>query len=172
MEITDKIQNEVIRLLEDNNFNDLNVSIICNNLKITRQSFYYHYESMYDIIYAIYLNNPIQLKSNDSLEKIIKSVIKYLESDFKFNSKIYESDSKEVLINIIDSFLFKSISSYLKSINLKSNIISSLSRMLSSFISNEILIGFFINKNKNIDKDIIKIISILNEEELKAFLFN
>lgn len=172
MEVTDKIQKEVIRLLEDNNFNDLNVSIICNNLKITRQSFYYHYESMYDIIYAIYLNNPIQLKSNDSLEKIIKSVIKYLESDFKFNSKVYESDSKEVLINIIDSFLFKSISSYLKSINLKSNVISSLSRMLSSFISNEILIGFFINKNKNIDKDIIKIISILNEEELKTFLFN
>lgn len=172
MEVTDKIQKEVIRLLEDNNFNDLNVSIICNNLKITRQSFYYHYESMYDIIYAIYLNNPIILKSNDSLEKIIKSVIKYLESDFKFNSKIYDSDSKEVLINIIDSFLFKSISSYLKSINLKSNVISSLSRMLSAFISNEILIGFFINKNKNIDKDIIKTLSILKEEELKSFLFN
>ena len=62
MKTEDSIQKEVLRLTNEISFDKINVNLVCKNLDITRQAFYYHYENIFDVIYAIYLSNPIKNK--------------------------------------------------------------------------------------------------------------
>ena len=162
MKTEDNIQKEVIRLINEVSFNDINVNLICKNLNITRQAFYYHYENIYDVIYAIYLSNPIKNKELNSINDILNEIIKYLDAHKKFHGLIYESASKEILLDIVTSYLNKFLLKYLNKFKFTDDKKKSISRILSYGLSNEILLLYFsLNDNNLVIKSID---SIFNDE--------
>ena len=162
MKTEDNIQKEVIRLINEVSFNDINVNLICKNLNITRQAFYYHYENIYDVIYAIYLSNPIKNKELNSINDILNEIIKYLDAHKKFHGLIYESASKEILLDIVTSYLNKFLLKYLNKFKFTDDKKKSISRILSYGLSNEILLLYFsLNDNDLVIKSID---SIFNDE--------
>ena len=162
MKTEDNIQKEVIRLINEVSFNDVNVNLICKNLNITRQAFYYHYENIYDVIYAIYLSNPIKNKELNSINDILNEIIKYLDAHKKFHGLIYESASKEILLDIVTSYLNKFLLKYLNKFKFTDDKKKSISRILSYGLSNEILLLYFsLNDNDLVIKSID---SIFNDE--------
>lgn len=162
MKTEDSIQKEVIRLINEISFNDINVNLICKNLDITRQAFYYHYENIYDVIYAIYLSNPIKNKEINSIYDVLNEIIKYLDTYRKFHRLIYESTSKEILLDIVTSYLNKFLLKYLNKFKFKDDKKKSISRVLSYGLSNEILLLYFsLNDNDLVIKSIE---SIFNDE--------
>ncbi len=162
MKTEDCIQKEVVRLIHEISFNKISVNLICKNLDITRQAFYYHYESIFDVIYAIYLSNPIKNKDLNSINDILNEIIKYLDAHKKFHKLIYESASKEILLDIITSYLNKFLLKYLNKFNFKDDKKKSISRIYSYGLSNEILLLYFsLNDNVLV---INTINSIFNDE--------
>ncbi len=162
MKTEDNIQKEVIKLINELPFDKINVNLICKNLNITRQAFYYHYENVFDVIYAIYLSNPIKNKEFNSINDAINEVIKYLDAHKKFHELIYESASKEILLDIITSYLNKFLLKYLDKFNFKDDKKKSISRIYSYGISNELLFLYFsLDDNSIVINDIN---SIFNDE--------
>ncbi len=166
MVLEDKIQKELLKELKNNSFNNISILTICKKLNITRQAFYYHYESIYDVIFAIYLNNPIKNNSN-TLEELYLNVINYLSKEDEFNRIIYFSDSKEVLIEFITSYINKFLLNYLLEFNLSEDLLKSIARMYSLSVSNELLFSYFNLNDK--DKILNKMNTLFNDDIIKTF---
>ena len=162
MKTEDNIQKEVVKLINEVSFNKINVNLVCKNLDITRQAFYYHYENIFDVIYAIYLSNPIKNKELNSINDTLNEIIKYLDAHKKFHGLIYESASKEILLDIVTSYLNKFLLKYLNKFKFIDDKKKSISRILSYGLSNEILLLYFsLNDNDLVIKSID---SIFNDE--------
>ena len=162
MKTEDNIQREVINLIKCVPFSNINVNLICNNLNITRQAFYYHYENVFDVIYAIYLSNPIKNEYTNSIKETLNDLINYLNIHKTFHELIYKSDAKEILLDIFTSYINKFLLKYLEKFGFNENLKKSISRIYSYGISNELLFLYFSLDNQI---DVLKRInSIFNDD--------
>ena len=109
-----RIQNTFFKLLKTYEINQIDVTKICKASKITRQTFYYHFESVYDLIFAIYIDKNIESKNSSSIKDIVSDFISFLYEDEKFNKDVVESNASSVLSEVSFSFLFQTILKYLK----------------------------------------------------------
>lgn len=167
--IETKIQNKFIELLKDREISDIDVSLICNELKITRQSFYYHYKNIYDLVFSIYINKEIRIDYS-SLLKINITLLILLESNKDFNLKVLNSDISDALKDYTYSFLFTSYNNYLKKYNITSEENRLISRFLASAINEEIINEYSLNLSmKEINKNINKLI---NDDLIKTLIKN
>ena len=48
----DKLKKIVIDLVKTTSLDKISITAICQKAKIKRQTFYYHYQSVYDLIYS------------------------------------------------------------------------------------------------------------------------
>lgn len=166
MILEDKIQEELLKELKSNSFNNISILTICKNLNITRQAFYYHYESIFDVIFSIYLNNPID-NNISNLNELYSSIIDYLSKELEFNKIVYFSDSKEVLIEFITSYINKFLLKYLTKFKIDNENIKSISRMYSIGLSNELLFNYFNDYNNELL--INKMNLLFNDSIIKTF---
>lgn len=167
--IEDKIQKKFIELLKTNEISDIDVSLICSSLSITRQSFYYHYKNIYDLVFSIYINKENKINTS-SLKEIITSLLNILEKDRWFNLKVLASDISDALKDYTYSYLLTSYSSYLVKYNLKSEENRLISRFLASSINEEIINEYSLNYDINlINKNINKLI---NDELIRTLIKN
>ena len=72
------IQETFLKLLETNEVDEIDVQLIATTLKIKRQTFYYHYKNMYDLIYSIYKSKVLYVNDAKSIDSIIKTFLKFL----------------------------------------------------------------------------------------------
>lgn len=167
--IEDKIQKKFIELLKTNEISDIDVSLISSSLGITRQSFYYHYKNIYDLVFSIYINKENKINTS-SLKEIITSLLNILEKDRWFNLKVLASDISDALKDYTYSYLLTSYSSYLVKYNLKSEENRLISRFLASSINEEIINEYSLNYDINlINKNINKLI---NDELIRTLIKN
>ncbi len=165
MKTEDNIQKEVVDLIKKKQFNEISVNLICKNLEITRQAFYYHYENVFDVVYAIYLSNPIKNDYKDSINDTLKDLIHYLDLHKSFHYLIYKSDAKEILLDIFTSYINKFLLKYLDKFNFNENLKKSISRIYSYGISNELLFLYFSLDDSNLVLN--RINSIFNDEIIR-----
>ena len=72
------IQETFLKLLETHEVDEIDVQLIATTLKIKRQTFYYHYKNMYDLIYSIYKSKVLYVNDAKSIDSIIKTFLKFL----------------------------------------------------------------------------------------------
>ena len=68
------IQVNFLKLLNKYKIDDINVDLLCKTVGIKRQTFYYHYKNVYDLIYSIFILenlNHLILKITTQSSKII-----------------------------------------------------------------------------------------------------
>lgn len=163
MKTEDNIQKEVINLIKCVPFSNINVNLICNNLNITRQAFYYHYENVFDVIYAIYLSNPIKNEYKNSIKETLNDLINYLNVHKTFHELIYKSDAKEILLDIFTSYINIFLLKYLEKFEFNENLKKSISRIYSYGISNELLFLYFSLDNQI---DVLKRINLIFNDDV------
>ena len=73
--IETEIKSKFISLLETRRIDEIDVRLLSNELKITRQTFYYHYKNIYDLIYSIILDEQVEPKENETLEEISNNIL-------------------------------------------------------------------------------------------------
>ena len=88
--------------------NEINVTALCEKCKCHRQTFYYHYQDIYDLLAAIYLNEKIPgLASSDDIKTALMCLINYAKENFKFLKSSYNSAAHDL---VEDFFLSKVMS--------------------------------------------------------------
>lgn len=164
-----RIQNSFFKLLKTYEINQIDVTKICKASKITRQTFYYHFESVYDLIFAIYIDKNIESKNSSSIKDIVSDFVSFLYEDEKFNKDVVESNASSVLSEVSFSFLFQTILKYLKKYDIDGEKKRIVARFLARAIGEEILYLFSLITTKK--EDIVEEINkLVNENMIKGLI--
>lgn len=170
--LENKIQETFLKLVKKYSLEEIDVSKICSSLKITRQSFYYHYKNIYDLIFAIYINKKLVASNLASLKEIVLDLLDFLYKDEFFNKEVAESNVSSVLKEYCFSYLFQSLSLYLiKFENIDSYINRKISKFYALSISEEIL-DLFINPDYDKLTILNEVLVYLNDEIIKNIGIN
>lgn len=85
---------------------DITVIALCEHVKSNRQTFYYHFRDMYDLINSIMLKEEIVTSSSVvEFDTVFNDIYKYINSNFFFLKSIKTSFAG----NLVDDFFYSYI---------------------------------------------------------------
>ena len=167
----EEIKKTFINLLKNHDIESIDVRMICEALNIKRQSFYYHYKNIYDVIYSLFEGNELKVNDGDDFETIIINLINYLFSNEDFNREILKSSAKDVLEEFSFSYLYRSKNNILKMYDLRIDGIRDISRYLSKATSSQILY-YFAHEDYLKDEIYQKITYLINKDLIDYLVKN
>lgn len=121
-EITKRALGEALKKLSSKKeLSKITIKNITDYCGVNRQTFYYHFKDIYDLIEWIYTNDIIkELKDNDTYESWsdgLLFIFNYILENKKFIINTYNSDGKDYLMNFLYA---KTSQSIIRVINQKS----------------------------------------------------
>lgn len=165
------IKSTFLNLLETNDIESIDVKMICDSLGIKRQSFYYHYKNIYDVICALYTDDEININLKASFDEIILNLVDYLYRNEEFNKDVLNSGAKDILEEYSFSYLYRSFNSYLEKFELRIDSIKDISRFISKAAAEQILF-YFAHGDYTKNEIFRKISYLINENNLVCIVKN
>ena len=90
-------------MMAESPLEDINVTTLCAKCGCHRQTFYYHYQDIYDLIAAIFLNESLpSLDKAKGPKEAVKALLSYVKENFVFLRATYNSAARD----LTDDFLF------------------------------------------------------------------
>ena len=112
-DMKERIAREFAELARTKSIDKITVKDIVEACHITRQTFYYHFQDIYDLIAAIFLNESMRLLDKaKSAKESIKALLNYAKENFAFLRSTYNSAARD----LTDDFLFGKINAKLLSL--------------------------------------------------------
>ncbi len=85
---------------------EINVTALCKKCGCHRQTFYYHFQDIYDLLAAFFLNEKVPgLQEADEVEKVLMSLVEYSKNNFAFLRSSYSSAAHD----LVDDFFFNKL---------------------------------------------------------------
>ena len=165
------IQETFLKLLETHEVDEIDVQLIATTLKIKRQTFYYHYKNMYDLIYSIYKSKVLYVNDAKSIDSIIKTFLKFLYEEEDFNREILNSLSKDIVEEFTFSYLYKAFAEYLQKYKLNIDQSKEVSRFIIYGLNYQTL-HYFKTGNYTEEELYQKIKVFVNDSNIKTIISN
>lgn len=164
-----QIQNKFLKLLNKYKIDEIDVNMLCESLNIRRQTFYYHYKNLYDVIYSVFYLKKMEPTNPKDLNKLLDDVINFLFEDENFNREINDSNAKDILSNFLVSFLFHGLYIYLNRFKLGNETKREVGRFIANSAIGQILYYF---KDEELSKAEIKenIKALVNNEVIEKLI--
>ena len=120
---------------------EINVTALCDKCECHRQTFYYHFQDVYDLLAAIFLNESIEgLDEAKTPREVLYSLLNYSKSNFVFLRASYNSAAHD----LVDDFFYGKIMAKLFAIlsanddfTLSKDAYRSLSRRYAKMVADE-----------------------------------
>ncbi len=137
-------------MMETTPLEDINVTALCKKCGCHRQTFYYHYQDIYDLIAAIFLNEDMtELENAKDTKKVLMATLGYVKANFAFLRSTYNSAARD----LTDDFLFGKLNAKFfslwasgKTVGLKKEGVRNAARRFSRVVSDEF--GFWFKDQK------------------------
>ena len=85
---------------------DINVTELCKKCGCHRQTFYYHYQDIYDLVAAIFLNEDLsKMEKATDLKGALRGFLSYAQSNLPFLIATYNSAARD----LTEDFIFGKI---------------------------------------------------------------
>ncbi|OQA79040.1 MAG: hypothetical protein BWY30_00318 [Tenericutes bacterium ADurb.Bin239] len=91
----------------------ISVINITKDCKVNRQTFYYHFRNIYDLLTWVFLNEEIEKPSNDELEEAIFIVLRYVKYNEALIANTLASAAKDLVREFLFNYLYNVSLSYL-----------------------------------------------------------
>jgi AcrR family transcriptional regulator len=156
------IQNKFIKLLDRYKIDEIDVNMICKSLGIKRQTFYYHYKNIYDLIYSIFYKKRLEASNPLKFELIVSDAIDFIFSDEVFYREVAASNARDILSGFITSFLFKSFFMYLDQYKLDSIKRKDIAHYMADSISQEIIYYYAEEPDMNAQEIKIRMLCLID----------
>ena len=114
---------------------EITVQVLCDKVNTPRQTFYYHFRDIYDVINSIILEEKIDRSNEIKIQSIIKNTITYTNKNFQFLYSLMNSYAKDLIIEFYYSHFYKKIGENLK--KAKAPYANDINRYLSNLFSKE-----------------------------------
>lgn len=165
------IKSTFLNLLKTNDIESIDVKLVCDTLGIKRQSFYYHYKNIYDVICALYADDELEVKDVDTFNSIMEGLIDYLYKNEEFNKDVLNSGAKDILEEYTFSYLYRSFNIYLEKYELRIDSKKDISRFFSKAIAEQLLY-YFAHGDYNKQEIFKKLTYLVNEKNLEFVVQN
>jgi len=84
-------------MMQEMALEDINVTSLCKKCNCHRQTFYYHYQDIYDLVAAIFLNEQIpEVEKANNCKDLLFGFITYSKQNFSFLKSTYNSAAHEL----------------------------------------------------------------------------
>lgn len=158
-------------MMSEQPLDTISVSLLAKKCHVNRQTFYYHFHDIYDLLMVVFLNEKIDgVDKCLNLKDLLTSIYNYYVSNKMFIDATLESAGKdlfsEFIFNNCYQCFMRLIQIYSDSKNLTSNERKSICRFYAYGVSNALINYFATHKNKNL-KDMENLFIFLNERFLK-----
>mgnify|MGYP003289911078 CR=1 FL=1 len=153
MKIEKVFQDGLRVLLKEKPLEDINVIMLCDFVKSNRQTFYYHFRDISDVVDATFLKAKVGYsKKLLDYESILKEMIAYISENYQYISAVNKSYAADKLYSFLFSYFYIKVGNILKNHNVSGNEIV---RYISVLSSQE-LIFWISNKRKEKNASFIK----------------
>lgn len=157
------------KLLRTHSIDEIDVQLICDTLKIKRQSFYYHFNNVYELVSVIYEYEPIEVKPDLQIDGIIKEGVSILYKNLERNLEIANSSCEDIIKDYLFAYFYMSFAGFFEKMQLKVDAKNEASRIISNSILDELLYLFKLNSYS--ENDLFeKLNMVFNEKYLEYFI--
>lgn len=130
-------------LIKKTPLDEINVTMLCEHVKSNRQTFYYHFRDISDVVESVLLEDRIGYNKNDNdFEAILKTAIAYINSHYSFLASVNKSFASDKIYQLFYSFFYKKIHQIIKkhkkSSTIDAHTASFINRAVSSLFSHEL----------------------------------
>lgn len=115
MKIEAAYQEALKKLIKEQPLDEINVVMLCEHCSSNRQTFYYHFRDISDVVESIFLKAKVgYAKKLLDYEPILKEMINYINNNYNFVSAINKSYAQEKLYSFMFSYFYSRIGTLLK----------------------------------------------------------
>lgn len=108
-------------MMQSQPLESINVTALCKKCDVHRQTFYYHYQDIYDLIAAIFLNEDLSdLEGAKDIKGVLKAMLKYVYTNFSFLCSTYNSAARD----LTDDFIFSKLNAKLLTLFSKDKVLA------------------------------------------------
>jgi len=155
---------------------DISVTTLTKKCHLNRQSFYYHFHDIYDLLTLVYLDEKIKnIENVKNVDEMLKAIFKYYERNAKFVEASVNSAGKELfqefLYNNVNKCFLRILTSMSKNKKLQLNDKKSIARFYSLAYSYNIVFYLANSKTKTL-KGIQNLFKFTSDEMLEKSLDN
>lgn len=148
---------EVLKnLMSEIPLDDISVSLLAKKCKVNRQTFYYHFHDIYDLLMVVFLNEKIMnLSDAKDFKKLIEKLFQYYLTNKKFIDATLDSAGKDLFEEFIFNNCYQHFMKFL--ITLDTNKLTTLlerkqiARFYAFSVSNTFIYYLTNHKNKKIE---------------------
>ena len=102
MVIEAKFKHTLKEMMKEKDIEDINVTTLCERCSCHRQTFYYHYQDIYDLIAAIFLGEKLEkFETSKTIRDALRAFVAYAKDNYDFLRKTYNSAAKD----LVDDFM-------------------------------------------------------------------
>ena len=153
MKTEQRFQEGLKNLLKRKPLDEINVIMLCDYIKSNRQTFYYHFRDISDVVDSTFLKAKVGYgKKLLDYEPILKEMINYISTNYQYVSQINKSYASDKLYSFFFSYFYLKVGNLLKNHNYVGQEIT---RYISVLSSQE-LIFWISNKRKEKNVMLIK----------------
>ena len=139
MKIEAKFQLGLIKLIKEMPLDEINVVLLCEHVKSNRQTFYYHFRDISDVVESIFLKEKNTFKMRfKNFDEVIKQLVAYANKKYSFLYGINKSFCNEKGQSFFYSYFYSSISNLLGDVKKLPNG-NSIMRYLCTLYSSEMM---------------------------------
>ena len=158
MRIETRYQEKLKKLLKEKQLDEINVVMLCDAVKSNRQTFYYHYRDISDVVESILLKENIGYgKKLFDFESVVKAAIAFVNANYSFLNSIYNSYASEKVTSYFYSYFYQKILAIQK---MDKKIGNDSVRYMCNLFSNE-LVYWIANKRKESQNNLIKRLQVI-----------
>ena len=153
---------------------DISVTSLAKRCGINRQTFYYHFHDVYDLLTLVFLNEKIEKFEKDfTPHNLLVSIYKYYENNSAFIDATLNSAGKDLFVEFVYNNCFttflKILNAHKDSKKVSPNDKKSIARFFGYAFANSIVFYLSNTKTKSLDK-FLKDISIVDDNFLDRSL--
>lgn len=153
MKTEQRFQEGLKNLLKSKPLDEINVIMLCDYIKSNRQTFYYHFRDISDVVDSTFLKAKVGYgKKLLDYEPILKEMINYISTNYQYVSQINKSYASDKLYSFFFSYFYLKVGNLLKN---HSYVGQEITRYISVLSSQE-LIFWISNKRKEKNMMLIK----------------
>lgn len=148
-------------MMQSTPLSDINVVMLCEYTHNNRQTFYYHYRDIADVIENIFLKERVGVgKRLNDFESINRAMINYINSSYHFLSEVAKSYASDKLNEFIFSFYYRQLINIATKSQKNEELYSTITRYMATIMAKELT--FWIStKRKEKSTDLTRRVTVI-----------
>ncbi|MGM9873721.1 MAG: TetR/AcrR family transcriptional regulator C-terminal domain-containing protein [Bacilli bacterium] len=167
-----RFANELKTMMSEMPLEDITVSLLCKKCHVQRQTFYYHFHDIYDLIMVVFLNEKIVgVQEAKNITQLISRLYEYYTKNKNFIDASLQSAGKDLFEEFVFNNTYQGLLKIMNQTSPSSKKITALERksiirFYSYSITNCYIYYLSNHKNKNL-KDLLNNFSFIGDDFLE-----